>query len=589
MGVRIQELPETTGINKEDVLIVEDGQGTKKGTVQQLDEALGVSQLKEDLGDLEIDVVKNIANPAFIERGYYYSKFGTKIGNSEWSVLQLKVEPNTHYFVLGQNPSLSFFGNTITNTDLGKISENHIITPSNCNSMCLSVKSTTDNFVVIKSKSFEVSSYDEAPYNVVLKVLYNGYDLETMNNDIKLASEYDSIKDSEHVNLITNYYFNNATISNNIVTSNGANGIVLTNKFKSNSANTRLQLNLISTMPITIYLSYFNSSGNESFKKLLDVQEAGTIVQTLEFDCASYIVYQDAVNFRIRINCNASGTLTLNEFVVYEPNGIELSKYYSNRFKPMMNNIFDGLDKIEKEAKKTKDVVLTNGKGDKYDLQVDDNGTFILVPHIPNKVLFMGNSLVFGMNNTDDRNNAFGMASTDYTKDYVYNVEQAILEKNSKATFTRLYSSPFEHSETIESANSFINDNITMFESDLDLVVVQMSENVNNDAKRTVFNTSFPKLIQTIRANSPKAKVLCVGGWFAESTVAEKMFETCNKYGCTYLSIHDLFKSENLGVTGATVTYRNGETGTILEAWHTHPGDAGHKAIADKIVATLDM
>lgn len=57
MGVRIQELPETKGINKEDVLIVEDGQGTKKGTVQQLDEALGVSQLKEDLGDIS-DLVK---------------------------------------------------------------------------------------------------------------------------------------------------------------------------------------------------------------------------------------------------------------------------------------------------------------------------------------------------------------------------------------------------------------------------------------------------------------------------------------------------------------------------------------------------
>lgn len=52
MGVRIQELPETTGINKEDLLIVEDGQGTKKGTVQQLDEALGVSKLKEDLDGL---------------------------------------------------------------------------------------------------------------------------------------------------------------------------------------------------------------------------------------------------------------------------------------------------------------------------------------------------------------------------------------------------------------------------------------------------------------------------------------------------------------------------------------------------------
>lgn len=49
MGVRISELPETTGINKEDLLIIEDGQGTKKGTVQQLDEALGVSQLNEAL------------------------------------------------------------------------------------------------------------------------------------------------------------------------------------------------------------------------------------------------------------------------------------------------------------------------------------------------------------------------------------------------------------------------------------------------------------------------------------------------------------------------------------------------------------
>lgn len=56
MGVRIQELPETTGINKEDVLIVEDRQGTKKGTVQQLDEALGVSQLKEEFEALGLSV-----------------------------------------------------------------------------------------------------------------------------------------------------------------------------------------------------------------------------------------------------------------------------------------------------------------------------------------------------------------------------------------------------------------------------------------------------------------------------------------------------------------------------------------------------
>lgn len=56
MGVRIQELPETTGINKEDVLIVEDGQGTKKGTVKQLDDSLGVSKLRERFEALGLSV-----------------------------------------------------------------------------------------------------------------------------------------------------------------------------------------------------------------------------------------------------------------------------------------------------------------------------------------------------------------------------------------------------------------------------------------------------------------------------------------------------------------------------------------------------
>lgn len=56
MGVRIQELPETTGINKEDLLIVEDGQGTKKGTIKQLDDSLGVSRLRKEFEALGLSV-----------------------------------------------------------------------------------------------------------------------------------------------------------------------------------------------------------------------------------------------------------------------------------------------------------------------------------------------------------------------------------------------------------------------------------------------------------------------------------------------------------------------------------------------------
>lgn len=75
MGVRIQELPATSGIKKEDLLIVEDGQGTKKGTVQQLDESLGVSQLKEDLIKHDIPIGE-------LKVGYFIHKLTGKESES---------------------------------------------------------------------------------------------------------------------------------------------------------------------------------------------------------------------------------------------------------------------------------------------------------------------------------------------------------------------------------------------------------------------------------------------------------------------------------------------------------------------------
>lgn len=409
-------------------------------------------------------------------------------------------------------------------------------------------------------------------------------------SELALASKYGSLVDNEHQNLITEYHTANASLSGNVLTFNNANGVLLTNKFFSNSANCRLKVDLDTTTPIFIYLSYFDSNGSEKFKKLFESTEQMTkITDTFEFDCASYIVYNDAKEFRIRLQCSKAGIVTLNEFEVYNPDEMELSKLYSKEFKPMMNNVFVAVETLQKGGDKTETVVLKNGNAEKYDLQIDNNGNLYTVPHIPNKVLFLGNSLVFGMNNTDDRSQSFGMCATDYTKDYRYHVEQAILSKNSSATFTRLYSSPFEHSETLQTAQAFITENETMFDPELNLVIVQMSENVNTDDKRNVFKQSFPKLIHTIRTRCPKAKVVCVGGWFSESIATQVMSDTSFNYGCTYISIRDLFKSENLGTTGATVTYKNGETGTVLEAWRTHPGNTGMKAIADKIIETLDM
>lgn len=56
MGVRIAELPSSKGISKTDLIIVQDNEATKQGTVQQLDDSLGVSRLKEEFETLGLSV-----------------------------------------------------------------------------------------------------------------------------------------------------------------------------------------------------------------------------------------------------------------------------------------------------------------------------------------------------------------------------------------------------------------------------------------------------------------------------------------------------------------------------------------------------
>ena len=56
MGVRITELPSSEGISKTDLIIIQDNEATKQGTIQQLDDSLGVSRLIEEFEALGLSV-----------------------------------------------------------------------------------------------------------------------------------------------------------------------------------------------------------------------------------------------------------------------------------------------------------------------------------------------------------------------------------------------------------------------------------------------------------------------------------------------------------------------------------------------------
>lgn len=56
MGVRIAELPSSEGISKTDLIIIQDNEATKQGTIQQLDDSLGVGRLREEFEALGLSV-----------------------------------------------------------------------------------------------------------------------------------------------------------------------------------------------------------------------------------------------------------------------------------------------------------------------------------------------------------------------------------------------------------------------------------------------------------------------------------------------------------------------------------------------------
>lgn len=56
MGVRIAELPSSEGISKTDLIIVQDNEATKQGTIQQLDDSLGISRIIEEFEALGLSV-----------------------------------------------------------------------------------------------------------------------------------------------------------------------------------------------------------------------------------------------------------------------------------------------------------------------------------------------------------------------------------------------------------------------------------------------------------------------------------------------------------------------------------------------------
>lgn len=221
--------------------------------------------------------------------------------------------------------------------------------------------------------------------------------------------------------------------------------------------------------------------------------------------------------------------------------------------------------------------------GTKYQLQVTADGSLSMVPVVPSKALFVGNSLLIGF--------GFGMAASDSQHDYYYLVNQAISEQNAGYSVSKISGTNWEKATSIEEQNAFLeNTLLPKLDEDLELVVIQLGDNVNTDEKLAIFAEGSRRLLEYVRTNCPKARVVWVGAWYQTDAKQEQMKEACEQTGCTFIDIRHLATADNKNSVGNTYTDEKGNQQTITSAGvASHPNDTGFKAIANLILYKLGI
>lgn len=363
-------------------------------------------------------------------------------------------------------------------------------------------------------------------------------------------------------------------------------------QYQSSSVKTKVHVEgSFSTQSVDVQVAYQTPNGQKYMK--LGHVEGGTLNNDFYFDAVNLAVYQQASSFRTLIQCNddnPKGVISITSLEEYELSGFQENPIYDRSMQKMMMNIINKIDSIAgtvNTMQADKGLYLTNAQGQKFQLVLSADGTVSAKSLSLNKVLFLGNSLLLGLDTNNESGGPFGMCASDSKHDYAHYVEEGIQAKNSNATFAKLHDAPFEQAATDEAAQNYITDNNDKFMNQ-DLVIIQIGDNVNqNNLAR--FKQHLPKLVQQIKSDSPNVKIMLVGVWFDHDGLADYLKQLAQDQGCLYVAISALYNSENRASVGGTITFNNGSTMTVPAKYASHPGDKGHKAIADAILSQLNL
>jgi len=126
-----------------------------------------------------------------------------------------------------------------------------------------------------------------------------------------------------------------------------------------------------------------------------------------------------------------------------------------------------------------------------------------------------------------------------------------------------------------------------------DVVVVQLATNdFNRDEPLAAFSATYNDVVRRVRAASPRAQLICTGGWNDPSNVNligvsvadydAAAWSACTIEGGRYVDLSEIYLDpRNHGPVGRPTFQGPGD--------HFHPNDRGHEELAARVLASQDL
>ena len=111
------------------------------------------------------------------------------------------------------------------------------------------------------------------------------------------------------------------------------------------------------------------------------------------------------------------------------------------------------------------------------------------------------------------------------------------------------------------------------------LVTIELGTNdVGFNTPAADFAAQYDAIVNAV--SLPGTRVLCIGSWLPSTVVDSVIEETCERHGGTYISLAGFYGDNSLHAQDGAPVY-------LGRADWFHPGNAGHAAIAQAVLAGL--